>query len=203
MTTEVKWNIQGTLLQGCNCAYGCPCNFNALPTTGDCEGTWSGLIDQGSYGSVDLAGLNFTIIADWPAAIHEGNGECQLLIDERANQQQREGLLTILKGEAGPPWSILKNTFSTCHEPQFVKYETKIDGANSSVKAGEFFHLEMESIKNPVTGAEAFPGVVLPQGLLYKESTRASTKVYRATGKINYEYSGTDAAFSPFSWSGP
>jgi len=167
---------------------------------GHCEGTWSGLIDQGSYGSVDLAGLNFTIIADWPAAIHEGNGECQLLIDERANQEQREGMLTIFKGEAGPPWSILKNTFSTYHEPQFVKYETKIDGANSSVKAGEFFHLEMESIKNPVTGAEAFPGVVLPQGLLYKESTRASTKVYRATGKINYEYSGTDAAFSPFSW---
>lgn len=113
MTTEVKWNIQGTLLQGCNCAYGCPCNFNALPTMGHCEGTWSGLIDQGSYGGVDLAGLNFTIIGDRPAAIHEGNGECQILIDERANPRQREGMLSIFKGEAGPPWSILKNTFST------------------------------------------------------------------------------------------
>ncbi len=200
MTTEVKWTMQGTLLQGCNCDYGCPCNFNARPTQGHCENTWSGIIDQGSYGDVDLAGLNFSIICDWPAAIHEGNGECQLLVDERANQQQREGLLTIFKGEAGPPWSILKNTFSTYYEPHFVHYETKLEGANSSVKAGEFFHLEMESIKNPVTGAEAFPGIVLPQGLLYRESTRASCKTYRASGKINYEYTGTDAAFSPFSW---
>ena len=203
MTTEVKWTMQGTLLQGCNCDYGCPCNFNARPTHGHCENSWSGIIDQGSYGDVDLAGLNFSIICDWPAAIHEGNGECQLLVDERANQQQRERLLTILKGEAGPPWSILKNTFSTYYEPQFVHYETKLEGANSSVKAGDFFHLEMESIKNPVTGAEAFPGIVLPQGLLYRESTRASCKTYRASGKINYEYTGTDAAFSPFSWSGP
>jgi hypothetical protein len=170
---------------------------------GHCEGTWSGYIDQGNYGALELSGLNFTLICDWPAAIHEGNGECQLLIDERATTEQLEGMLTIFKGEAGPPWSILKNTFSTCYEPQFVHYETKLDGANSSVKAGEFFHLEMESIKNPVTGAEAFPGVVLPQGLLYRESTRASCKTYRASGKINYEYTGTDAAFSPFSWSGP
>ena len=200
MTTEVKWSMQGTLLQGCNCDYGCPCNFNARPTMGHCEGTWSGIIDQGSYGGVDLAGLNFTLICDWPAAIHEGNGECQILIDERATPEQRERMLTIFKGEVGPPGSIFKNTLSTRYEPQFVKYETKLDGANSSVKAGEFFHLEMESIKNPVTGAEAFPGIVLPQGLLYKESTRASCKTYRASGKINYEYTGTDAAFSPFSW---
>jgi hypothetical protein len=200
MTTEAKWSVQGTLLQGCNCDYGCPCNFNARPTMGHCEGTWSGIIDQGSYGGVDLGGLNFTLICDWPAAIHEGNGECQILIDERATAEQRDGMLTIDQGEAGPPWSILKNTFSTYYEPQFVHYETKIDGANSSVRAGEFFHLEMESIKNPVTGAEAFPGIVLPQGLLYRESTRTSCKVYGASGKINYEYSGTDAAFSPFSW---
>ena len=84
-----------------------------------------------------------------------------------------------------------------------MHYETNVDGANSSVKAGEFFHLEMESIKNPVTGAGAFPGVVLPQGMLYKESTRASCKTFRASGEINYEYSGTDAAFSPFSWGNP
>ncbi len=173
MTTEVKWTIQGTLLQGCNCDYGCPCNFNARPTMGHCEGTWSGYIDQGSYGSVDLAGLNFTILADWPAAIHEGNGECQILIDERATTEQREGMLTIFKGEAGPPWSILKNTFSTYYEPQFVHYETKLEGANSSVKAGDFFHLEMESINYPFSGAEAFPGIVLHLGLLCRDSTRA------------------------------
>ena len=203
MTTGSPWSMQGTLLQSCNCDYGCPCNFNARPTHGDCEGTWSGYIDQGTYGNVQLNGLNFAIIADWPSAIHEGNGECQLLIDERASQDQRDGLLAILKGEVGGPWAVLKNTFSKYYDPQFVDFDTKLEGANSSVRAGKIYELEMEPIKNPVTGAEAFPGVVLPQGILYKESTRTSSKTFRVTGNINYEYTGTDAAFSPFSWSGP
>lgn len=32
------WNLRGTVLIACNCDYGCPCNFNALPTKGHCEG---------------------------------------------------------------------------------------------------------------------------------------------------------------------
>lgn len=31
------WEIQGAELVNCNCAYGCPCQFNALPTSGYCE----------------------------------------------------------------------------------------------------------------------------------------------------------------------
>ncbi len=203
MTTGSQWSMQGTLLQGCNCDYGCPCNFNARPTHGDCEATWSGYIDRGAYGGVQLGGLNFAVIGDWPSALYEGNGECQILIEERANQEQRDGLLAILKGEVGGPWAILKNTFGKFYEPLFVDFDTKLEGANSSVRAGNVLELEMEPIKNPVTGAEAFPGVVLPQGILYRESTRTSTKTYRVRGNINHEYNGTDAAFSPFSWSGP
>src|SRR5262249_52090754 len=34
------WRLEGTLLIACNCDYGCPCNFNALPSYGKCEGGW-------------------------------------------------------------------------------------------------------------------------------------------------------------------
>ncbi|MBA2642648.1 MAG: DUF1326 domain-containing protein, partial [Actinobacteria bacterium] len=35
------WQAKGTVLVACNCDFGCPCNFNAPPTTGDCEGGWT------------------------------------------------------------------------------------------------------------------------------------------------------------------
>src|SRR5215831_7029672 len=41
MPDEEKWRLQGTVLVACNCDYGCPCNFNALPTQGKCEGHWT------------------------------------------------------------------------------------------------------------------------------------------------------------------
>ena len=170
------WRTKGTLLQGRNCDYGCPCNFNAPPTHGTCDGTWIGHIDQGNYGDAGLDGLNFAIGAHWPAAIHLGNGEAFILIDERGDQAQRVGLLAVLTGQVGGPLGILVNTISKLHEPQYLPFDLKLDGANSSVRVGDAVELEMEPILNPVTGAEAYPGVVLPQGLLYSESTRASTK---------------------------
>jgi hypothetical protein len=31
------WEFKATEFSACNCAYGCPCQFNALPTYGNCE----------------------------------------------------------------------------------------------------------------------------------------------------------------------
>jgi hypothetical protein len=32
------WRISGDAVGSCNCAWGCPCQFNAEPTHGRCEG---------------------------------------------------------------------------------------------------------------------------------------------------------------------
>lgn len=198
-----EWRSRGTVTQACNCDYGCPCNFNARPTYGHCEGQWTWHIEAGQYGDVRLDGLHFTLAADWPGAIHEGNGEAVLLIDERADPRQREAIETLVSGAAGGPWRIFRNTISTLHGPQFVPFDVDLSGAHTRVRAGDVLELEMEPIRNPVTKAEVFPRVVLPQGLVYKESTRTSSRMFRIEGPIQYEYAGRDAAFSPFEYTGP
>src|SRR2546430_17603706 len=71
----MEWELKGTVVVACNCDYGCPRNFNALPTTGKCEGTWTWHVDRGAFGNTSLDDLNFTVAVNWPGAIHEGNGE--------------------------------------------------------------------------------------------------------------------------------
>ena len=34
---STTWQIKARELANCNCAYGCPCQFNALPTHGNCR----------------------------------------------------------------------------------------------------------------------------------------------------------------------
>ncbi len=34
----VDWMIKGPKFTSCSCDYGCPCEFNALPSNGVCEG---------------------------------------------------------------------------------------------------------------------------------------------------------------------
>src|SRR5258705_4352400 len=80
--TAVTWQLTGTVLIACNCDYGCPCNFNALPSHGHCEGGWMWHVDRGSFDGVALDGLNFSVMVKWPGAIHESNGHALILIDE-------------------------------------------------------------------------------------------------------------------------
>jgi hypothetical protein len=40
---KTKWQTEVYYLDSCNCDWGCPCQFNAKPTHGNCEGVGVGL----------------------------------------------------------------------------------------------------------------------------------------------------------------
>lgn len=200
METAVRWRINGTVLVACNCDYGCPCNFNAPPTTGDCEGGWTWHIEDGHYGDISLIGLNASMLADLPKAIHEGNGEAIVLVDERADNAQRQALVSLLSGNVGGPWTILTTTFSKIHEPRLVAYELALNGQHTTLRTGDVMELTMTPIRNPVTGAEAHPGAVLPEGFIFKEGSFAASEVFRVRHGMHYDHSGKYAAIGPFAY---
>src|SRR5215207_1106861 len=96
---EIKWTLKGREFVHCNCAYGCPCQFNALPTHGHCQAVVGMEIEKGHHGDTRLDGLMVAGVFAWPGPIHEGHGEAVVVIDERATETQREALLRILGGE--------------------------------------------------------------------------------------------------------
>src|SRR5438046_1107979 len=138
-----SWNLKGHVIVACNCDYGCPCNFNAAPSTGKCEGMWNWHVEAGHYGDVSLTGLTFSLAANWRAAIHQGNGEAVLVVDERADDRHRSAIATLLAGRAGGPWKIISTTFSRVHGPEYLPYDISIAGLESKVRAGEMIHIEM------------------------------------------------------------
>ena len=56
---HVDWSTKSRLLITCNCDWGCPCQFNARPTHGDCRAAIAGRIDEGHFGDVRLDGLTW------------------------------------------------------------------------------------------------------------------------------------------------
>jgi hypothetical protein len=198
-----RWHLKGTVLIACNCDYGCPCNFNALPTQGFCEGQWTWHVDEGRYSETALDGLNFTVAVKWPGAIHEGNGEALILLDERADETQRHTIERLVSGDIGGPWGVLAWTWPTIHGPTPVAYELQLDGISSRVKAGGVLELKLEPIRNPVTGAEVHPGAVLPEGIILKRSDFAASKTFRVGDGISYDHSGHYTAVGEFDYAGP
>ena len=95
----IEWRVRADEFGSCNCSYGCPCQFNALPTHRFCEGFFGYKISEGHFGDVRLDGLNVALVVHCPGALHEGNCTTQLIIDERADPRQREALMKIMRGE--------------------------------------------------------------------------------------------------------
>jgi hypothetical protein len=198
-----SWRLSGKVLVACNCDWGCPCNFNARPTTGHCEGGWTWHIEKGSSGGVALDGLSFSVFAKWPGAIHEGNGEAVILIDERADAAQRAALEVLLGGKTGGPWAVLGWTWPTVHGPYAASYDLNFDGANSRLKCGDGIEIECGPIRNPVTGAESHPSVTLPEGIVFKRADLGVTTRFKVSHGIEYDHSGKYMAVGPFEYAWP
>jgi len=157
---------------------------------GFCEGVGAWRIERGAYGDVRLDGLGVGFAAHWPKAIHEGNGTCGLMFDERATKQQREALLEICSGKAGGmPFEIIVTTFSKILDPLYVPFTFNFNGRNSSVKIGKVMDIAVEPIKNPVTGEPESVRVQHATGFIFKEAEAVSAaKMDAQVGELKFSW---------------
>ncbi|MCU0787906.1 MAG: DUF1326 domain-containing protein, partial [Verrucomicrobia bacterium] len=103
MSDYVEWTMQGTEYVNCNCAWGCPCQFNGPPSYGNCHAVGFVQIDKGRFGRTSLDGLRWGVVMAWPAAVHLGNGRMQTVIEESANPEQRTAIETVSHGGETEP----------------------------------------------------------------------------------------------------
>ena len=192
----VDWALSGPAIANCNCDWGCPCQFNALPTHGDCRAMTALRIDKGHFGGVSLSGLAFCGMFAWPKAIHQGGGEAFVVIDSRANEEQRNALLTILSGQETQPGATIFNVFAPTlakmHDPAYAPIELTLDVEKRAgkVRIAGIIQTSIEPIRNPVTGAEHRVAVSLPYGFEYHKAEYASGKT-TATGAVKLALGGT------------
>lgn len=196
------WQLEGTIVIACNCDFGCPCNFNAPPTHGDCEGGWVWLVERGRWGEVDLAGVAFSLFADWPGAIHEGGGRAVAFLDDRLEDAQRVALTELVLGRAGGPWGLFIGTYEL-EGPVAVRHEIEIAGPRTRVRVGSVVELSTEPIRNPVSGAEVSSTVLLPSGLVTHEASMLASSTFRVEAGVAYDHSGRYAALGAFAYRGP
>lgn len=185
-----KWSFEAEYLQACSCEYGCPCEFQAPPSKGFCEGVGAWRITSGTYEKVSLDGLGLAFAARWPEAIHLGNGTVAVFVDERATPEQRDALLQIASGQAGGmPFEILAATISNLLEPQFVPMQFDFSGRTSKAKIGDAVEIGLSPIKNPVTGAEEGVRIVHETGFIFQQAdvTSAATCNARMDG-LNFSW---------------
>lgn len=195
------WEIDADELVTCNCAYGCPCQFNALPTQGRCEAIAGFKIKKGHFGDTKLDGLNAIAVLCWPGAIHEGRGKAWMVIDERADEAQRAALLTILSGEETEPgatvWAVFATTLEEVSDPAFmpITLEVDVEGRKGRMAVEGLIEGRGEPIRNPVTGEEHRARIDLPNGFEYTLAEMGSA-TSKSTGPVKTSFENSYAQFA-------
>jgi hypothetical protein len=196
--SERNWSIKGPHFVNCNCNYGCPCQFNALPTYRACLAIAGWKIEQGHFGDTRLDGLSAVNIWAWPGAVHEGDGSMLSVIDVRADEAQREALAAILQGEGAEPGAVMLQIYrAMCivyYEPRFEPIELEIDveARTARLEVPGLIETVVEPIRNPVTGANHRARIDLPMGKEYHLSEIASGTT-RAGGPVPLRFADRHA----------
>jgi len=206
MSRYINWAMEGVEFANCNCTWGCPCQFNGLPTHGHCAAFCFVQIEKGHFGDVPLDSLRWGMIAAWPSAIHLGNGKFQTIIDERANPKQRQAIETVSHGGETEPgsliWQVFSATITEFLPTLFKPIELTIDysARAAQIKVPGLLEGKAESIRNPVTGAPHPVRVTMPTGFEFTESEVLSGKS-KATGAIELDLDNSHAHVARIHWS--
>src|SRR5258706_7508289 len=155
--TQTLWKMSADEVVTCNCAWGCPCQFNALPTTGRCEALSGWQIREGHFGATRVDGVRFARIVSWPGPIHEGGGTLQAVIDEQATPEQHAALIAMNSGSAGGSYfEIFASVCPNQLEPIIAPIALQIDRTRrqATMSISGIVESRIEPIKNPVTGEE-------------------------------------------------
>jgi hypothetical protein len=197
---EANWRLEGEWVKNCNCAFGCPCDFNARPTNGECKGLLGMRITKGHFENANLDGLSFFVTVHFPGPLHEGNGQAQPIIDEKATAAQRDALFSIMSGKnsgEGTLFHIFSLIVTKMHDPIFAPVTLQFDKDKRVARLSipGVLETDVEPIKNPITGAPHRIQVVMPEGFEHREGEIASANI-RSTGAIRFETKGSHSTLA-------
>jgi len=204
---SIDWYIEAVSFGNCNCDWGCPCQFESLPTQGNCRGFEAFRIQRGHFGDVRLDGLKAVLVYAWPGAVFEGNGEMLAVIDESADKKQREALATVLHGgeteEAKTHWWVYHAMSSKQHAPRFepIEFEVDIEARTGRLKVQGLLEASGQPIKSPATGALHRVRIDIPNGIEF-ELAEIGMASSRSPGPIALNLDGSYGQFNVIRHSG-
>lgn len=97
----MAYQLEGRLLEVCDCNVLCPCWIGEDPDNGTCDAVVAWAIDSGEIEGVDVSGLTFAVISYIPGNILEGNWKVAAFVDDGATEEQQEAMLKLFTGQLG------------------------------------------------------------------------------------------------------
>lgn len=195
-----NWQVRGTYFEACNCEVVCPCNLLGAPSEGECKVVVAWHVDEGQYGTVDLAGMNVALFAHAPGHMMQEKWKVALYTDDRASPEQAEALAKIFSGQEGGHLAALGPLIGEVLGVKSVPIDYRAEGRSRSVRVGNVADVAVEAVAGqgdrPVE-IHNVPFTVVPDvPMVLSKSSRCRYEDYG----ISLDISERNGYYSPFAY---
>jgi hypothetical protein len=197
-----NWRIDGEYFESCNCELLCPCllsHAQARPTEGHCDVVLGIHIKNGTYGKVDISGLNAVQALTTPGAMAKGNGTFAVYVDSRANDAQRAALEAIFTGAAGGPPSLFAPMIATRLPTRTAQIEFKSDGRKWQLSIPGITDVTVEGVAGANNQNVWLDNVGHP--FSNRLAAAKATSSHYKDHALAFDNSGRNGHFSSINWS--
>src|SRR5829696_6437879 len=98
VTSGVAYDLQGSILEACDCGVLCPCWIGEDPDNGTCQAVVAYHFDRGMIRGVDVGGLSLVNVTVLPGNVLAGGWRVMIFIDETASDEQADAMLDAFRG---------------------------------------------------------------------------------------------------------
>jgi hypothetical protein len=133
----MAYRLEGSSLEACTCAGGCPC-WAGYENEG-CGTVLSWHIENGTIEGIDVSGRAVALVADTPCSgvANRGAAHTTLYVDDEATSEQEEALLNAWTGRLGGPVADLARLFGEVTGAERAPITFSVDGGKGTLAIGQ------------------------------------------------------------------
>jgi hypothetical protein len=203
---EQNWTIRGEYMESCNCDYLCPCiytNPQAPVSYEHCTAAMVFRIDEGNYAGLRLDGLKFALLIRSGKVMADGDWVFAVVVDETADDAQRQALGAIAAGEAGGPTSLIRqNLVADFRGVQFKSIDFTVDGLKRSARIPDILAFEIDGVasRNRTGDPYYIDNTGHPASRRLALARAKEMHVHGFSLDLDLIGKGNNGHFAPFTW---
>jgi hypothetical protein len=177
----VGYQLEGRLLEVCDCNVLCPCWIGEDADNGTCDAIAAWHIDRGQINGIDVGGRTIAAVPHIPGNILAGNWKALIVIDDGASQDQQDAILKVWTGALGGPVADLAKLIGEVVGIERVPVTFLVEGGKGTIKLGSIAEAELvpyqgatggstvlqETVFSTIPGSPAYVG----KALSYRRNT--------------------------------
>lgn len=178
----MAYQLEGRILEVCDCNVLCPCWIGEDADNGTCDAIVAWHVDRGMIDGVDVAGRTLALMPHIPGNILAGNWKALVVVDDQASAAQQEAILSVWTGKKGGPVADLAKLVGEVVGVERARITFEVEGGKGRLQIGALAEAELvpytgptgaqttlnESVFSTIPGSPAYVG----KALSYKRSTK-------------------------------